>query len=524
MARVTRRFHHSCVDRRRRRLLQALGIGGAAVGMGAAGWPLPGLAGDESPSPGGTLRVALPQASTIDPLRVSSGAGIAIVQQVGEYLVQADESLQLRPMLATDWSSEEGGRTWLFRLREGVRFHDGREMTAEDVVATFRRLVDPDLESVARSQLDFLSADGVHAEDRYRVRFRLDRPVGAFPYYTHIYNAVILPADYDGGFADNPVGTGPFRLTRFRPRESAVFERNPEYWDAPKPHLERLEFGLYDGDQPQVLAMRGGEADLMLFVGHTESRPLLDDEDVRILAAPSPQHRQLAMRSDRPPFEDRRVRRAVALALNRQSMVQALLGGNAERGNDHPVASVYPEADALDLAQREQDLELARQLLAEADLGNGFSVDLHIGRIAELPQYGVLAQQMLREIGIDVNLQVEPLNTYYEHWTEVGFGLTDWVGRPVPEQILSVAFRGDAEWNAAHWRHETFDTLVRKLEAEPDAEARARLCARLSAILNEEVPAAISYFTHALRPIRRNVRGVRADMSNYLDLTDAWLA
>ncbi|ABI56438.1 ABC transporter substrate-binding protein [Alkalilimnicola ehrlichii MLHE-1] len=514
----------STIDLRRRRLLQTLGIGGAAAGLGGLPWlTAPGaLAGE--PRHGGTLRVALPQAATINPLRMSAGGAIAVVQQVAEYLVRVDEHLNLQPALATDWETPDEGRTWVFRLREGVKFNDGRPLEADDVVASFRRLVDPDVASVARSQLDFLPPEGISADDRHTVRFELSRPIGAFPYYTQIYNAVILPRDHDGDLASNPVGTGPFLLTHYQAREEAVLERNPDYWDAPRPYLDRVRMAMYDGDQPQVLALRGNAADMMLFASYMNARPLLDNEEINLLSARSTQHRQLAMRCDQPPFEDVRLRRAVALALGRESMVNNLIGGYGEPGNDHPVAPLYPDAADIDLARREPDLERAQALLAEAGVPNGFQIDLHIGRLAELPQYGVLVERMLNPIGIRVNLRVEPLNTYYEHWTKVNFGLTDWVGRAVPEQILAAAFRGGADWNAPHWRDDEFDAALSELEAATDPARRRQLTATLAGKLHEEVPAAITYFTQALRPVRRRVQGLRADNANYLDLTRAWLA
>lgn len=510
-------------DLRRRRLLQSLGLAGIAAGSGV--WP--GLLrasehGGQAPRRGGTLRVALPMADSIDPLQMSAGGSIAIVQQVAEYLVWAEDDLSLRPVLATDWAPRDGGRTWIFRLREGVRFHDGREMTSADVVASFRRMVRPDSPSAASAQLGFLRPEGVSADDRYTVRFELDRPIGAFPYYTHIYNAVILPEDYAGDFAASPIGTGPFRLVDYRPQEGAVVERNPDYWDSPRPYLDRVELSLYDGSQPQVLAMQGGAADVMLGAGYIDARPLFDDEDIDIVAAPTARHRQLSMRADQPPFEDVRVRRAVALAVQRPALIDTLLGGYASLGNDHPVADVYPLA--VDLEQRERDLAAAQRLLGEAGAPNGFPVDLYIGRVEELPQYGQVLQQQLAEVGIRVNLQIEPLNVYYDHWTEVPFGLTDWVSRPTPDQILSVAFRGGAEWNAAHWRSDEFDRILARFQAEPDAGRRSELATRLAGILNQEVPAMIGYFNDGLRPVTRQVRDVTGNLSNYLDLTRAWLA
>ncbi len=508
------------VDRRRRRLVQAVGAAGVAAGTSGL-WPNVLRASEGQPRRGGTLRVALPSLKTIDPLKVSTGGGIALIQQVGEYLVWAEEDLSLRPVLAIDWRPEQGGRRWVFELRRGVRFHDGREMTAADVVATFRRLVDPDNPTAAAAQLPFLKPEGVSADGDYRVVFELDRAVGSFPYYTQTYNAIILPADYAGDFAANPVGTGPFRLVDYKPQESATFERNPDYWDAPKPYLDRVECAIYGSAQPQVLALEGGEVDMMLLVGPVDAKPLLEAGSVDVLTTPSAMTRQLTMRTDQPPFDDVRVRRAVALAMNRPAMVDSLLGGRAQLGNDHPIAPIYPES--VDVPQRERDVAAAKRLLAEAGHPDGFEVPLYTGRFAELPQYAVFAQQMLADVGIRLTLNVEPLNVYYGHWTEVTMGLTEWTARPTAGQILASAFRSDAEWNAPHWESDEFDRLLEAFEAEADAGKRSELATRLATLLNEEVPAVITYFPNALRPVAQRVRGVAPHMSNYLDLTRAWV-
>ncbi|WP_455385916.1 ABC transporter substrate-binding protein, partial [Acidihalobacter prosperus] len=166
----------------------------------------------------------------------------------------------------------------------------------------------------------------------------------------------------------------------------------------------------------------------------------------------------------------------------------------------------------------------ARKLLAEAGYPQGFEVDLHTGNYLELPQYAVLAQQMLAEAGIRVKLHVEPLNVYYSHWTKVGFGLTDWTGRNTPSQILNAAFSGSSDWNASHWKNAEFDRLVGELEAATGAKKRDALAQQIATLMHKETPAAIAYFIDLLRPMNRKVQGVQGNMSNYLDLTGAWLA
>lgn len=503
---------------RRDVLATTLGLG-LAAGLSPTG--LRQALAQATPARGGTLRVASSPADTLDPLKMQAAGSIAIVQQVAEYLVWAEPDLSLRPVLATRWETTDGGRTWEFDIRQGVRFHDGRDLAADDVVATFKRLVDPAVASSAAAQLGFLRAEGVAKVGEHRVRFALERPIGQFPYYTHIYNAVILPRDYAGDFAQQPVGTGPFRLTSFRPQEGASLARNEAYWDQGKPYLDRVEISLFENPQAEILALQGGQADVVLHASHIDAVSLTGNPDVQVVEVPAAEHRQLAMRCDQAPFDDVRVRQAVALAVRRPELAQGLLGGRADIGNDHVVAPIYPENVALE--QRAADVERARALLAEAGHGQGLTVELYTAQHLELAEYARLVQQMLAPIGITVELKIEPLNVYYDHWTEVSFGITDWTSRPTAVQILSTAFRGGAEWNQARWRNDAFDALLGRIEAEADAAERAELTAQAAAIMREEVPAVISYFNHNLRPVRRNVAGVPGSISQFLDLTQAHL-
>jgi peptide/nickel transport system substrate-binding protein len=501
---------------RRGVLATTLGLGLAGVASAAR----PALA-QAAPRRGGTLRVASSPADTLDPLKMQAAGSIAIMQQVAEYLVWAEPDLSLRPVLATRWETTDGGRTWEFDIRQGVRFHDGRDLAADDVVATFKRLVDPAAAPAAAAQLGFLKAEGVTKVGEHRVRFALDRPIGQFPYYTHIYNAVILPRDYAGDFAQNPVGTGPFRLTSVRPQEGASLVRNDAYWDQGKPYLDGVEIALFEKPQVEILALQGGQADVVLHVSHIDAASLTGNPDVQMVEVPAAEHRQLAMRCDTAPFDDVRVRQAVALAVRRPELVQGLLGGRADLGNDHVVAPVYSEK--VTLPQRAADVERAKALLAEAGHGGGLTVDLHAPQYLELAEYARLVQQMLAPVGITVNLKIEPLALYYDHWTEVSFGITDWISRPTAVQILSTAFRGGAAWNQARWRNDRFDALLGRIEAEPDAARRADLTTQAAAIMREEVPAVVSYFNHNLRPVRRTVAGVPGSVSRFLDLTQAHL-
>lgn len=498
------------------------GISALGIGLGAAG-VLDGraLAADGAPKRGGILKVAISPANTLDPVQLVAPGAIALIQQVAEYLVRVEPDLTLRPVLATSWTASDDGRVWSFELRQGVRFHDGRTLSASDVVASFARLVDRANPTPTSSLLSFLSRDGIVRVDDANVEFRLDRPVANFPYYTQLANAVILPSDYAGRFGEKAVGTGPYRLLTYSTKIGARLERNPDYWGAPEPYVDGIEMLIFETAAQMPLALQSGAVHIVHQLSYLEALALLDDPAINLIETNSADHRQLHMRCDVKPFNDPRVRRAVALCLNRPGLVAGLLGGHGSIANDHPIASLYPERVTLE--QRVADRDQAKALLVEAGYASGFDIDLYTHQFLDLPQYAAVIPQMLAAVGIRVRPKVEPTSLYYSHWTEVPFGLTEWTSRPAVDQLLALAFAGSAPWNAAHWKNPDFDALLADFQAEPDLNRRAELATGMARLLNDEVPAVIAYFVKTLRAANGRVRGLTGNLANSLDLSGVWL-
>src|SRR5919199_1101390 len=230
----------------------------AVLGLAA---PVVDLAAARSAGPvrrGGTMKMATTSPPTIEPPALIDAPRIALGQLVGEYLVTVDDKLHLHPQLATSWKPSESFKTWTVHLRQGVKFHNGQLMTADDVVATFKRLVNPRGSSSALSSLTFLKMEGVRKVDRFTVAFHLERPVADFPYYLNTYQAVILPADWPGHFGKNPIGTGPFKLVEYVPKQRARYVKNPAYWQKGLPYLDGAEITLGLSTDGQVTALLGG--------------------------------------------------------------------------------------------------------------------------------------------------------------------------------------------------------------------------------------------------------------------------
>lgn len=508
------------------RYLAALGLSGAGGAAAHAQTP-PGRAG-------ATVRIAsLTPTGSVDPLQLSDPAGIGLVCQTCEYLIEDDaEALRLRPSLALAWHPDATGRIWTFHLRPGVRFHDGTPMRARDVVAAFDRLTDPASGSAGLSVMKgVLSKGGTRARDDLTVIFELDAPNGNFPYYVSSdnYNAAILPAHAHADFERHFTGTGPFRLERYTPKVGASFVRNPDYWNAPVLPA-RVEFLFYADQQAQMLALRGGDAHAMVDFTALNGRGLLHDPRYRVQRVRSSSHRQLHMRTDRGPFADARVRRALALAIDRQAIVDGMFLGRAEAGADHPFASVFPATPA-GLPPRHRDLDTARRLLAEAGHARGLAATLSTETYMELPDYAVLIQDAAKSIGIDLTLRVETQAAYYgsasygqSDWLDAPLGLTDYGHRGVPNLFLDAPLTSGGAWNGAHFRNSHYDDLVRRFAAALPLEAQQSLTREIVALLQVETPLIIGYFYDGLALMRSELRGFAFTALSHVWLRQAWLA
>ncbi len=464
---------------------------------------------------GATIRVAcLMPSGAIDPVTVANGGGLVLLMQTGEFLVADGPDLTLRPMLATSWTPNADGSEWVFTLRQGVTFHDGHVLTADDVVATMDRLTDPKNGSNALSVLrGVLSVGGTRKVDDHTVAFHLDAPNGNFPYYVSSdnYNAIILPADYAGDFEKTFNGTGPFRLESYTPKQGAAFVRNPEYW-GPKALPARTEFSFFADQQPQILALQAGQVDVVAQLAVQGAQGLINDPDVKLIKLRGAAHRQLHMRTDLPAFRDNRVRQAIALTLDRPALVAGLFRGLAEVGNDSPFAPVYPSTDAS-VPQRGKDLARAKQLLAAA--GGGFAATLTTERLQEIPDYAVLVQNACAEIGVTLTLKVEDQAAYYGNaragssdWLDAEMGITDYGHRGVPNVMLAAPLTSGGAWNSAHFSNAAYDRLVASYVAATDLQVQRGVAKQIETLLLEETPVIFAYFFNFLTATGADVTGV----------------
>ena len=351
----------------------------AACGSSSSSSSTASSASSGTPKAGGTLRVAISApAAAVDPLTVSDAGGLCMLNQTGEFLVfDSNLKLALQPMLALSWTPNKDGSVWTFKLRQGVTFHNGAAMTADDVVYTFQQLADPKNASNALSTFTgVLTPSGVKKINASTVQFTLESPNGNFPYLVSSdnYNAIIVPTGTDfSKWQSTFVGTGAFKLGSYTQGVGASFVPNPNYWGT-KALLAGTQFKFYTSQQPQILALQGGDVDVIGQFVPAGAESLLNSSSYKIIKLESANHRELSMRNDMAPFTDPRVRQAVAYTLDRDGMVSALLSGNGSVANDNPFAPRFPSSDTS-VPQRTQNIAKAKQLLSAAGHPNGFSTN-----------------------------------------------------------------------------------------------------------------------------------------------------
>jgi peptide/nickel transport system substrate-binding protein len=484
--------------------------------------------------PGGTVRVALIQPTTApNPLLVQDEGGAGMLGSTGEYLSFSDENLELQPRIAESWEPNEDGSAWTFKIRQGVTFHSGATLTANDVKTTFDKLIDPDAGSAnAQSALGgVLSAGNIEAPDDATVVFNLDAPNGNFPTLVSSanYNAIIIPADLDpADWGKTFEGTGPFKLEKFTPKVGASFVRNDAYW-GDKANPDKIDVKFYDEEAPMVLALQGDEVDFIEHFSVSGGKALLDDPNVQVIAIRTATHRQLHMRTDKEPFTDKRVRQAIGLSLDRNALVDGLWEGKADIGNDSPFAPLYPSTDTS-VAQREQDLDQAKQLLADAGK-EGVTVELNTWNGFEIPDLAQLVKSYAEQIGVKINLKITDAATYYgdgvfgkSTWLDSVMGITDYGHRPVPNVYLTAALSGNPKvgvWNSAHFKNDQYDELVRQYVAALDLDSQKSFAKQIQELLLDETPIIFPYFYNFLSAAKPSLQGAVSAATGQFDLSKA---
>jgi peptide/nickel transport system substrate-binding protein len=482
---------------------------------------------------GGTLKIgAVVPSAAINPLTISDAGGLLMLNQTGEFLIfDSNLKLELQPMLALSWSPNKDGSIWTFKLRPGVKFHNGAAMTADDVVYTFQQLSDPKNDSNALSAfVGVLTPAGVKKVDAMTVAFNLEAPNGNFPYLVSSdnYNAIIVPNGTDfSKWQSTFIGTGAFILSKYTQNVGASFVPNPNYWGT-KALLNSTTFNFYTAQAPLILALQGNSVDVIAQFTPSGAAAILNSPSYKIITLKSANHRELSMRNDVAPFTDARVRQAVAYTLDRPGAVAALLSGKGTVANDYPFGPRYPSTDTS-VPQRTQNISMAKQLLAAAGHPNGFSTTMNSEIYQEIPQLAQVIQQDAAKAGINIKLNITNQTLYYgkskfgnSPWLDGTMSLVDYGDRGVPNVYLTAPLTSAGTWNAARFHNKEYDSLVKQYVAALDLSAQRTIAGNIQRLLLQETPVVYPYWIDGLTASTPNVGGLNPTSIAQLYLNTAY--
>ena len=463
------------------------------------------------PKRGGTLRVAVVKAhSTFDPPIVNDNPDIQLTRQAYDNLILRDpDDLSLIPMLAKSWEASDDLTQFTFHLRPGVKFRHGKEFTADDVVYSFERLLDPDVGSPIAATLDFVS--NVIAVDDLTVRFELDRPNSYLPDSMALYHACIIPSGIDPDrLANEEFGTGPFILKDHVVGERIVMVRNPDYWWEGYPYLDQVIFFYIPTAETRAEALKSGAVDVIFDLDASSVTALEAHSETRVSESASASYLNLAMDMRVEPFDDILVRKALQAATDREAILQAAQFGKGGIAYDHPIPVSDPHFwEGSQEAVPPYDVERAKALLEEAGYPDGLDLTLHTSTSGgTMVEMAVAFKESAAPAGIRVKIQREPEDAFWSDvWMVKPFTTVWWDGR-TPDEAFSVVYKSDAIWNESRYSNPRVDELIVNARSLAD---RRESYGEIQRILIDEVPRIIPVFRPIFQGLRHNVRGCEAN-------------
>jgi peptide/nickel transport system substrate-binding protein len=497
------------------------GLAGAAALPGAL------QAQTATPKTGGLLKIShSTRIAQLNVLQLSGPSEYLAVDMIYSGLTRLDPNMTPQPELALSWTAAPDAKAFTFRLRPGVTFHDGSPFTAADVVATFKAILDPATKSPARSVLDMIA--DIAAVDPGTVLFTLKVPYADLPVSVAHANARIVSA----AALARPLteldtranGTGPFKIDSFDSARMLRLVKHPGYYRPGQPYLDAIEMYLFPDLAAETQNFLSGAMDVMLDVQQADFKRIAAARGVTALRVPSGRFVNIVMRQDSKPFDDVRVRNALAHAVDRSMLVDLVLDGLGRPAADNCISPGY--RFLADSPIPPYDPPRARRLLAEAGYPQGIKIPLICSnRPAIRSQVGVAVKQMAAPAGFDIDVQTIPHDTYLANvWRKGNFYIGFWGMQPTEDAAFTLLFTTDAAFADTAWNNKEFDALVARGRSSVDEAERRGIYAQAQALMIRDRPSIIPFFQDVLTASRNVVKGWTAHpLSRTFYVENVWV-
>ncbi|MBM3597583.1 MAG: ABC transporter substrate-binding protein [Alphaproteobacteria bacterium] len=522
------------IDRREfLRTSTLLGLSATAA-YAFAGVPNPARAQANMPK-GGRLRISMRVYDLKSPHRFNATSASNIVRQTNDFLTVTGADNVTRPGLIEKWEVSPDLKTWTLHVRKNVKWRKGGDFTADDVIWNLKHVLDPATGSsmlgLMRSYMisEFETAEkddkgnpkkvsrlwdanALQKVDSHTVRLNCKAAQLAVPEHLfHYPNSMLHPAD-GGEYKLGSDGTGPFELVELEVGKKAVLRARQGYWGK-GPYVDTVEFiDLGDDPGPQLAAFASRQVDGIQLISTDLVPSLRNLPHAAVYEQTTAGAGVARVHYDKPPFNDKRVRQALRLAIDCQKILDVTMRDAGSVGEHHHVGPTLP--DYAKLPPYKQDIAKAKQLLAEAGHPNG--LDLTISCRKEPSQEPQLVQALVEQwkaVGIRVTVNIMPTAEYNRIWTEVPFGFIGWAHRPLGIMTLGLAYRSGQSWNESRYSNPEFDRLLSEAEGTVDLEKRKAVMAKLEAIMQDDGPIIQPVWNKMYQVFDKKVKGAYAHPS-----------
>lgn len=458
----------------------------------------------------GTLELAVDSSPAgLDPHIITAFSSTAILSQIYDGLMEVNADLEVEPALATSYAVSADGLSYLFNLREGVKFHNGRTMTADDVVYSFERIVNPETGSPVASR--FAQVESVIAEGANAVRITLKAPFA--PFLQNLAFLSVVPREVveaNGNLQQVAVGTGPFMLTEIVPDTYTLLSANPDYYRPGEPGVAAVRYNVIPEASTRAAGIRTGAFHIIPDVDPATAQTLGSVAGITLMGIQELSYSLIGMNTVRAPFDNPLVRRALNMALDREEIIEAVYFGNAAVGGPLSPALTSWALPIDDFACYANTAADAKALLAEAGYPNGIDIEIvTLGSLNVVVDVAQVVQAQLADAGIRATVTVEEVGNFVQRWRNGDFDTFASLngGNPDPDGYLHRTFITGGSTNVFKFSDADVDTRLNDGQTTLDAAARRVIYNDLQTRLACDGPIAHVAYATLFSAVRDNVSG-----------------
>ncbi|WP_131196941.1 ABC transporter substrate-binding protein [Lichenihabitans psoromatis] len=490
----------------RREFLTGAALLGGVAAVGSL-FPISAFAADATPVTGGALKIGMSGGATsdsLDPRFMTDWVPVNLGYQIMNGLVEIDEHNKAIPELFESWEAKSGATEWIFNIRKGVTFSNGKTLDADDIIYSLN-LHRGDTKSAAKAVI--ADVTDIKKLSPNQVQISLSSGNVDLPFILSDYHLMVVP----NGWTDwmKPVGTAGYTLETFEPGVRSVTKRREGYWKAGRGHVDSIEIIDINDTSARTTALITGQVDVISRLNPRTVDLLKKKAGLQVIRNPAGQHATFLMNTEVKPFDDNNVRLAMKYGVDRKRMIDTVLNGYGVIGNDQPI----PKTDRFynaDLPQHSYDPDKSKFYLKQAGLTD-LPVTLQVSEAAFTGAIDAasLYQAACGKAGIDMTVKREPADGYWDNvWLKAPFCVSYWGGRPTADQMLTIAYKSDAKWNETHWKNPQFDQLLVAARTEFDEAKRKQMYGDLQKMISDDCGVVIPMFMDYLEAGAAKVKGM----------------